>query len=232
MVGRCFIVTNRPGKRENLDRHPRRRVLQGMAGTAALSAGHATLRLELDMTDYNQPRIPPIEPAEMTDDVRDFFAFVDGPGGRAAGSKLNIIRTLAHNPELGQRYFQFGVYVLRFSTLEPRIRELVTLRTATLYASDYEWEKHVVTARNIGISEAEIEAVKIGPQLPIWSPLESALLSATDQMIRNNGIEDSVWDVIAGELDYKQQLDFVFTVSSYAMLAMSLNALKVQLEPE
>jgi len=184
------------------------------------------------MTDYNQPRIPPIEPAEMTDDVRDFFAFVDGPGGRAAGSKLNIIRTLAHNPELGQRYFQFGVYVLRFSTLEPRIRELVTLRTATLYASDYEWEKHVVTARNIGISEAEIEAVKIGPQLPIWSPLESALLSATDQMIRNNGIEDSVWDVIAGELDYKQQLDFVFTVSSYAMLAMSLNALKVQLEPE
>jgi hypothetical protein len=49
-------------------------------------------------------------------------------------------------------------------------------------------------------------------------------------MIEDNRIEDDVWDAVAKELDHKQQLDFVFTVSSYAMLAMSLNALNVQLE--
>lgn len=182
------------------------------------------------MTDKELPRIAPIEPDEIADDAQDFLEFVDGPGGRAAGSKLNIIRTLAHNPELGRRYFQFGVYVLRFSTLDPRIRELATLRTATLYDSEYEWTKHVVTARNVGISDEEIEAVRTGPQWPDWSPLERALLTATDQMIEDNRIEDDVWDAVAKELDHKQQLDFVFTVSSYAMLAMSLNALNVQLE--
>jgi alkylhydroperoxidase family enzyme len=184
------------------------------------------------MTDNDLPRILPISSDQIDDDARDFLDFVDGPGGRAAGSKLNIIRTLARNPELGRRYFQFGVYVLRFSTLDPRIRELVTLRTATLYQSEYEWTKHVVTARNVGISEAEIEAVKTGPKWPDWSPLERALLTATDQMIEDNRIEDEVWGVIADEFDEKQQLDFVFTVSSYAMLAMSIAALDVRLEPQ
>jgi len=184
------------------------------------------------MTENALPRIPPIRSDAIDDDARDFLEFVDGPGGRASGSKLNIIRTLAHNPELGRRYFRFGVYVLRFSTLDPRIRELVTLRTAVLYESDYEWTKHVVTARNVGMSEAEIEAVKTGPQWPDWSPIERALLTATDQMIEDNRIEDDVWAVIAAELDHKQQLDFVFTVSSYAMLAMSIAALNVQLEPD
>ncbi len=184
------------------------------------------------MTGNDLPRIPPIEPDEMTDEARAFFALVDGPGGRASGSKLNIIRTLAHNPELGRRYFEFGVYVLRFSTLDPRFRELVTLRTATLYNSDYEWTKHVVTARKAGISDADIEAVRIGPHLPNWTALKAALLTATEQMIGQNRIDDGVWQVIAGELGYQEQLDFVFTVSSYAMLAMSLNALNVQLEPE
>jgi alkylhydroperoxidase family enzyme len=89
-----------------------------------------------------------------------------------------------------------------------------------------------VAARNAGISDGEIEAVRSGPQAPCWSELERALLAATDQMIRDKSIEDGVWQVIAADLDYKQQLDFVFTVSSYAMLAMALNALKVQLEPE
>ena len=184
------------------------------------------------MTDNDLPRIPLIKDDSITDDARDFLEFVDGPGGRAAGSKLNIIRTLAHNPELGRRYFQFGVYVLRFSSLDPRIRELVTLRTATLYESEYEWTKHVVTARNAGISDSEIEAVKTGPQWQGWTPFESALLAATDQMIEDNRIDNGVWKVIAKELDYRQQLDFVFTVGSYAMLAMSLAALNVQLEPE
>ncbi|MDG2004161.1 MAG: carboxymuconolactone decarboxylase family protein [Novosphingobium sp.] len=184
------------------------------------------------MTENEIPRIPLIEPDEMTDAARDFFAFVDGPGGRASGSKLNVIRTLAHNPELGQHYFQFGVYVLRFSTLNARLRELVTLRTATLYDSDYEWTKHVGAARQAGISDEEIDAVRAEPQWPHWSALEKALLTATDQMIGQNRIDDGVWQVLAGELDHKQQLDFVFTVSSYAMLAMSLGALNIQLEPE
>jgi len=212
--------------------YARRDVLQAIAAAPVLPSVWNPLGLELNMTGNDLPRIPPIADEDITEAARDFFAFVDGPGGRAAGSKLNVIRTLAHNPELGQRYFQFGVYVLRFSTLPPRIRELVTLRTATLYDSDYEWTKHVVAARKAGMSDAEIEAVRTGPQAPVWTELERALLTATDQMIRDNGIEDGVWQVIAGQLDYRQQLDYVFTVSSYAMLAMALNALNVQLEPE
>ena len=44
------------------------------------------------------PRIPPLPPAEWTEEVRDFFAIMEGPEGREKGSRYNIILTFAHYP--------------------------------------------------------------------------------------------------------------------------------------
>lgn len=220
-----------------IDRFARRDVLEALAAAGLLPA--IPVRAERMTMDSNHfppldgpARIPPITPEEYDDAVRTFLAEVEGPGGRKAGSSLNVILTLAHNPELASRYFQFGVYVLRFSTLDPRLREITTLRTAWLYGSEYEWTKHVLTALKVGVTEAEVEAVKHGPDAPGWGQLERDLLRAVDQLIRHNKIEDATWAGIARHFDKKQQLDFVFTVSSYAMLAMVLNALRVPLEAE
>lgn len=179
-----------------------------------------------------RPRIPLVDPAQSNADARAFFEAVDGPGGRPAGSKLHVIRTLAHNPELGRRYFTFGAYILQESTLDPALRELVTLRTAALYDSDYEWIKHERKARGLGVFDEEIAAARSGEPVATWPPLTRALVDATAQIVQHSAIDDATWEIIAGELDYAAQLDFVFTVSSYAMLAMCLGALRVQLEPE
>lgn len=177
-------------------------------------------------------RIPPITPAEYDDEVRAFLAQVEGPGGRKAGSSLNVIRTLANNPELGSRYFNFGAYILRFSTLTERVRELVTLRTAWLYECEYEWEKHLVKALAAGITEAEVEAITQGPQAATWSDSDRSLLEATDGMIRHNRISDATWAGLERDLDKKGLLDLMFTISSYAMLAMVLKGLRIPLEDE
>jgi len=176
----------------------------------------------------NGPRVPAVDPATASEDQARFFAMVDGPGGRPAGSKLNVIRTLAHNPELGRRYFDFGRYILNESTLDPALQEIVTLRVAALYGSDYEWNKHERKARSVGVSEEDIAAVRTGTQAAHWPPLTRALVAASEQMVRENSIDDATWSVIASELDHAGQLDFVFTVSSYAMLAMALAALRVE----
>ena len=176
------------------------------------------------------PRVLPIGPDEYNDDVRAFFDQVDGPGGRQAGSRLNIVRTLAHNPKLAARYFNFGVYILRFSSLDPRIREIATLRTAWLYKSEYEWTKHVVAGRRAGLTDPEIERIKAGPDDGDWGQLERDVLRGVDQIIRQNEISDAVWAGLAQHFDKQQLLDFMFTVGSYAMLAMVLNGLRVDLE--
>lgn len=214
----------------------RRKLLEGFTGLSLLPALPSWGKTTMD-DDHFRPfdgpaRLAPIMPAEYDDDVRAFLAQVEGPGGRKAGSSLNVILTLAHNPELAKRYFNFGVYILRFSSLDPRLREITTLRTAWLYDSEYEWTKHVATALRVGVTAAEIEAVKKGPDDGGWGQLERDLLSAVDQLIRKNRIEDATWAGIARHLDKKQQLDFLFSVTSYAMLAMVINSLRIPLEDE
>ncbi|MBO0728196.1 MAG: carboxymuconolactone decarboxylase family protein [Acidimicrobiaceae bacterium] len=176
------------------------------------------------------PRIAPITDEECTDEVRAFFAEIDGPGGRRGLSKLNILRTLAHHPELARRYLNFGLHILRFSSLPPRLRELITMRTACLFRADYEWTKHAQEARRLGISEEEIDATRVGSDAPLWSDLDRSALRAVEQLKQDTDVDDETWKVLAEHLDQQQLLDFLFTVGCYAMLAMVLNGLRVEEE--
>jgi 4-carboxymuconolactone decarboxylase len=177
------------------------------------------------------PRIPPITPSQWTDEVKEFFAEREGAGVQPGISKLNITLTLAHHPDLALPYLQFGMHILNRSTLSGRVREIATLRTAWLYRSDYEWDKHAQGAKNIGMTAEEIEAIKAGADDPVWSKFERYVLRAVDQLRNDVAIDDETWNGLAEHLDRRQLLDFLFTVGSYAMLAMVLNGIRVQLEP-
>ena len=176
------------------------------------------------------PRIPPLSENEYTDKARGFFSIVEGPGGRSGGTKLNIVLTLAQHPDLAIPYFNFGRYIINFTTVPPRLRELVTLRAAWLYKSDYEWSQHAATAKRMGIPPVEIDAVKIGADAPIWSKHDRHVLRAVDQLHANTTIDDETWAGMAEHLDQRQLLDLLFIFGSYAMLAMVLNGVRVQKE--
>jgi 4-carboxymuconolactone decarboxylase len=177
------------------------------------------------------PRIPPLTPSELTDKLSEFFAQREAAGGPAL-SRLNISMTLAQHPDLALPYLNFGMHILTGSTLSPRVREIATLRTAWLYHSEYQWDKHAQAAMRIGMTTDEIEAIKTGADAPIWSKFERDLLNAVDQLRNDTAIHDETWNGLAGHLDRRQLLDFLFTVGSYAMLAMVMNAVGVQLEQE
>ncbi len=177
------------------------------------------------------PRIAPAPPSQWTDEIREFFAAREAAGGPAL-SRLNISMTLAQHPELAIPYLNFGMHILNASTLSPRVREVATLRTAWLYHSEYQWDKHVQAAQRIGMSPAELEAIKTGADAPVWSEFERHLIRAVDQLRNDTAIDDETWQGLAEHLNRRQLLDFLFTVGSYAMLAMVMNAVGVQLEAE
>lgn len=176
-------------------------------------------------------RIPTITPEEENDPkVREYFAAMEGPGGRSGGTKLNLVLTLARYPELAIRYHGFGMQFINFSSLPNRLAEIVTVRAAWLYRSDYEWTKHVAKAKRYGVTDGEIEAIRDGSFGGTLSRLERHALRATDQLHANVAIDDPTWNALAAELSEKQMLDLLFTVGSYAMLAMVLNGARIQNE--
>ena len=147
------------------------------------------------------------------------------------GRVLNIFATMARLPRALTAFLAWGGYVLsRRNSLPPRERELAILRTGFQCRAGYEWTQHVPIGRAGGLSEAEIERIKTGPDAPEWSPLDTAILRACDELVADQFITAATWDALS-ELGDTGRADLVFTVGQYTQVSMILNSFGVQLDP-
>ena len=146
------------------------------------------------------------------------------------GNPLNIHRIMAHSPSLMQAWMPYRNHIVADSSLAPRHRELLILRTAVNCAADYEWEHHVVRGRIAGLSDDEIERVKDGPGAEAWQEAEALLLRAADECRRDSTITDQTFTGLSRYFDLAQQLDIIATVGMYLTLATIIKTYRLQLE--
>ena len=175
----------------------------------------------------SEPRIPPLDPASLTDEQRE-IAVKSSPGD---GQLLNITKTLVRHPKLLKRWNVFAGHVLVKSSLPPREREIAILRVGWLCRAEYEWAQHVVIGRRCGLGDEEIERIKTGPDAPGWTAHESALLRATDELHEDSFVTDETWTALAAVWSEEQCMDFIFAVGQYRLVSMALNTLGVQIDP-
>jgi 4-carboxymuconolactone decarboxylase len=143
---------------------------------------------------------------------------------------LNIFGTIGHHPDLLRRWLVFATHVLSKSTLPPRDRELLILRTGWNCRSRYEFAQHVVIARACGITDAQVEAVKLGPDAGSWGESDRVLLRAADELHTASSLSDATWAALAAAWSVEQVLDLIATVGNYHLVAMFLNATRVALD--
>jgi len=172
-----------------------------------------------------QPRIQPVTEEEWTDDSRPVLA-----ANSAHGPVLNVFATIARHPKLLKRWVVFANHVLNGSTLPPRERELVILRTGFLCRSGYEWAQHATIGRAAGLDDAEIVRITQGSGGDGWSDGDRALLRATEQLVADHFIDDATWAELATVWNEQQLMDLVFAVGQYTLVSMALNTFGVQLE--
>jgi AhpD family alkylhydroperoxidase len=139
--------------------------------------------------------------------------------------------TLARHPDLARAFLTFNHHLLFASTLPPRTRELVVLRTAVICGCAFEREQHEIIARREGLDDGTIARIAEGPDAAGWTPGEAALLRAADELLSGWTLSDRTWAELASAHDDRQLMDLVFTVGSYALLAMALNGFGVQSAP-
>ena len=162
---------------------------------------------------------------ELPQEARDLLA------ATSLGPAVNIFRTLAQYPKLMKRWLVFANHVLFKSSLPARDRELVILRTGWLCRAEYEWGQHVLIGKAVGITEEEIERITSGPDAAGWSPFDTALLRAADELHADYGMRDETWNELAERYSTEQLMDLVFAIGQYTLVSMALNAFGVQLDP-
>jgi alkylhydroperoxidase family enzyme len=150
----------------------------------------------------------------------------------AALGMRNAIATYARYPALASAMLPYTEFLLTKSTLPPRHRELLWLRTAWLARSDYLWAQRAPAARRAGVSDAELARIALGPDAPGWEPFEAALLRAADELRVDAFVSDATWGVLAKRYDANQLTDLLYGVGEITMHAQFANTLRIEIEPE
>ena len=154
-----------------------------------------------------EARVPPLPESQWTEEQR---ALVEkyAPDGNPG----NALSTLIRVPALADRVFPFMRYITRDSTLSPRHRAILILRTAWLTQNANLWATHASRAGESGLTAAEVRRVAEGPAEG-WSEFEAVLLGLTDELFRNASVTDQTWDALSEQYDLYNMVDAVVTVN-------------------
>jgi alkylhydroperoxidase family enzyme len=171
------------------------------------------------------PRIPALAAGEWSEAQRALVARF-GSGGRAD----NDLATYLRHPVLAASIMPFERYIANESTLAPRHRELLILRTAWLCRAEYVWAHHADSARKSGMTGEDLMRIARGPDAAGWDPFEASLIRAADELHLSAFVSDGTWNALAARYKTPEMMDAVFTVAEFTMVAGTLNSVGVQIE--
>ncbi len=174
----------------------------------------------------NEPRFAPLTESQWSEEQNKLLA----PSKREDGSVLNVLTTLVRHPKLYDRFSNFANYVLFEQTLPDRDREILILRIGWLCKAKYEFGRHTLAGKRVGLTDEEILRITKGPNEPGWSISDATLIQATDELYNDAIISDSTWKTLSKHYTEEQLIDVIFTVGQYNLVSWALNSLGVQLE--
>jgi 4-carboxymuconolactone decarboxylase len=173
-----------------------------------------------------EPRIKPLAKSEWSAEQQRLLKPWKGPDG----SVINVFTTMASHPKFMDAWNPFGLYILREQTLPPRDREILILRIGWLCRSEYEFGRHRIVGKRVGLTDEEIDRIPEGAKAAGWNAFDVTLLQASDELYYDSFITDATWNALAKRYNQQQLVDLVGTVGQYSLVSMLLNSFGVQLE--
>lgn len=174
-----------------------------------------------------EARIGPFEVSQLSAEQAELIS----TRVRDDGSVLNLYSTMIVHPRLYEAWLGFMGFVFGESGLPPAHRELVILRTGWNWNAEYEYAHHRPLGIAAGLTEEEVDRVPAGPGAAGWSEEQRLVLTAADELRAQAFITDETWAGLKQFYSDQQLVELVYTVGGYAMTALAINSLGIQIEP-
>ncbi len=170
------------------------------------------------------PRLPDPDPETLTPEQKAIFEDIAaGPRGGVRGP----FKVLIYSPDLCARVQKLGAYVRYDCAVPQKLRELAILITARHLNADYEWHAHEPHARDAGLAEAIIEAIRAGEPPAFTEPAEQAVYDFVIELHRTHRVGDAAYGAAVATLGERGVVDLVGLLGHYSLIAMTLNVFEV-----
>ena len=142
---------------------------------------------------------------------------------------INLTRMLLYCPvPMVKSFLDFGLS-FRTGNLEPKLRELVILRMATLRASSYELMHHLPAAKMVGWSEIEISAITSAQPSGLDQKL-SVMIQVVDDCSKLGKVTDSTFEKASKIFSTSEIAEATLLAGLYEMLACFLKTMGVDMD--
>ena len=143
------------------------------------------------------------------------------------GDPGNALRTLIRVPALADRVMPLLTYVQNDSTLSPRHRAILILRTAWLAQNGYLWAMHASRAVESTLTPDEVRRIAEGAG-DEWTAFEQTLIGLANELFHNAAVTDRTWSELLRLYDLPHLVDAVVTVNEITASSILFNSLGVQ----
>jgi 4-carboxymuconolactone decarboxylase len=143
------------------------------------------------------------------------------------GRMVPPIEIWLRSPGLAARAQSLGEYCRFESALPPRLAELAILVSARRWAAQFEWWAHARLAREAGIADAVIEAIRTRQEPALADGQSRAVYRFATAMLDRGRADDALFAETKATLGERGLVDLVGLLGYYALVSLTLNAFEV-----
>jgi 4-carboxymuconolactone decarboxylase len=181
-------------------------------------------------------RVAPITPDQLSEEQRATYdGITQGPRGasltQADGSLGGPFNAFLLSPAIGAAAEKLGA-ALRFnSSLPNNLVELAICVTAREWTAQFEWWAHARLAKQAGVDEAIIEAIRDRQTPEFANRDEKAIYTLCRELLDTRRVSDATYERAAAVVGAEGVFEIIALSGYYGLISMTLNVFEVPLPP-
>jgi 4-carboxymuconolactone decarboxylase len=177
-------------------------------------------------------RLDPLDPAELNAEQQALLdAIQSGPRGARHG-RIGLAGPFGvwlRSPTIGAAAQAFGAAVRFRTSLPENVKEVAICTVGAFYRARFEFAVHARLAREAGVSEAAIEAIRTGARPPLDDAGEALAHGVADALLREHRLNDDLYRRAQAHFGESGMVELVTIVGYYCQISLTLNAFEVPL---
>ncbi|GAA3581709.1 carboxymuconolactone decarboxylase family protein [Nonomuraea rosea] len=167
-------------------------------------------------------------PHQLSPEARALYEKItSGPRGRfmvdPAGGLTGPFNAMLLSPPVGDPLQELGAAIRYRSSLTDRARELAILVVAGHQDSAFEQAAHEPIARDLGVTEEQLQTLRAGSPPALADPAEAAVVAVARALVAKGDLDDEEYAVL-GE---RALFELTTLVGYYTTLALQLRVFRV-----
>jgi len=174
------------------------------------------------------PRLPEFDEAQFDARQQTIYDEILASRGHLGGP----FKIWLYSPELADRTQRLGEFLRYHTSLEPRLSELAILVVGRHYHCQVEWTLHERFAREAGLDDAIIDALRQNTTPADLTTEEATIFTYAKEILAHGSVGDETFAAAHAALGEKALVELTSLVGHYVHVSMTLNAFQVPLPPD